>query len=132
MIRRNSTQKSLLRSSISILGGWPPLASRLSGLHLRRTAGFSMLAASNAPDPSARAMIARPGSLRAERTLRPFELNVVIEMELVRVRAQPDGVDLLIPFVIQPRFDHGLGEDVAAWRERGAALDPHPPLAPRD
>jgi hypothetical protein len=59
-------------------------------------------------------LILFPGSLRAERMLRPFELNVVIEMELVRVRAQPDGVDLLVAFVIQPRFDHVLGEDVAA------------------
>src|SRR5262249_22139318 len=45
MIRRSSILKSLLWSSISILEAWPPLASRLSGLHLRRTAGFSMLAA---------------------------------------------------------------------------------------
>src|SRR5262245_6662238 len=29
-------------------------------------------------------------------------LNIVIEMELVGMRAQPDGIDLLVPFVIQP------------------------------
>src|SRR5262245_54455075 len=41
-------------------------------------------------------------------------LNIVIEMELVGMRAQPDGVDLLVPFVIEPSFDHVLGEDIAA------------------
>jgi len=29
-------------------GGWPPLAVRLNGLHLRRTVGFSMLAVASA------------------------------------------------------------------------------------
>ena len=44
-------------------------------------------------------------------------LNVVIEMELVGVRAQPDGIDLLVPFVIQPSLDHVLGEDIAAQQK---------------
>src|SRR5262249_3150448 len=50
-------------------------------------------------------------------------LNVVIEMELVRVRAQPNGIDLLVAFVIQPSFDHVLGEDIAAQQERVIGLE---------
>ena len=44
-------------------------------------------------------------------------LNIVIEMELVRMRAQPDGIDLLIPLVAEPGFDHVLGENVAAQQK---------------
>ena len=44
-------------------------------------------------------------------------LNVVIEMELVRMRAQPDGIDLLVTLVAEPCFDHVLGENVAAQQK---------------
>src|SRR5213078_2263511 len=44
-------------------------------------------------------------------------LNVIIEMEPVRMRAQPDGIDLLVPLVAEPSFDHVLGEDVAAQQK---------------
>ena len=41
-------------------------------------------------------------------------LNIVVEMELVRMRAQPDGVDLLFPLVVEPGFDHVGSEHIAA------------------
>src|SRR6266550_4589862 len=44
-------------------------------------------------------------------------LNVVIEMELVRMRTQPDGIDLLVPLVAEPGFDHVLGENIAAQQK---------------
>src|SRR5262245_52636698 len=40
-------------------------------------------------------------------------LNVVIEVELVRVGAQRDRIHLFFPLVTDPSFDHILGEDVA-------------------
>jgi len=35
-------------------------------------------------------------------------------MELVGMRAQPDGIDLLVPLVAEPGFNDVLGEDIAA------------------
>src|SRR6516164_5623100 len=45
-------------------------------------------------------------------------LNVIIKMELVRVRTQPDGIDLLVPLVAEPGFNNVLGEDIAAQQKR--------------
>ena len=50
--------------------------------------------------------------LRANETA-PW-LDIVVEMELVGMRAQPDGVDLLFPLVVEPGFDHVGGEHIAA------------------
>src|SRR5262249_28741088 len=49
----------------------------------------------------------------------PFwsQLDVVVQMKLVRMRAQADGVDLLVALVGEPGLDHVLGEDVAAQQE---------------
>src|SRR5450432_287720 len=43
-------------------------------------------------------------------------LNVEVELELVRVRAQPDRVDLVLALVLDPGVDEVLGED--ATREQ--------------
>src|SRR5262249_60004634 len=40
-------------------------------------------------------------------------LNVEVEGELVRVWAQPDGIDLVLPLVVDPRLDDVRREDVA-------------------
>jgi hypothetical protein len=42
------------------------------------------------------------------------ELDIVVEMELVRMRTQPDSVDLLFPLVVEPGFDHVGGKHIAA------------------
>ena len=39
--------------------------------------------------------------------------NVVVQMKLVRVRAQADLVDLLLVFVLDVHVEHVAGEDVA-------------------
>jgi hypothetical protein len=33
------------------------------------------------------------------------------------MRPQPDGIDLLVPLVAEPGFDHVLGENVAAQQK---------------
>ena len=43
----------------------------------------------------------------------PSALDVVIEMKLVRMGTQPDGIDLLFSLVVQPGFDHVAGEHIA-------------------
>jgi hypothetical protein len=43
--------------------------------------------------------------------------DVVVERELVRVRAEADGVDLVRPLVLDPRLDDVGGEDPALEQE---------------
>ena len=50
-------------------------------------------------------------------------LYVVVEMKLVRMGAQPDGVDLLFSLVVQPGFNHVAGEHIAAQQERVIAFE---------
>src|SRR4029450_4335318 len=64
---------------------------------------------SGAPLDAGRVLNERPAANPA--------LDVVIEMELVRMRAQPDGIDLLVPLVAEPGFDHVLGENIAAQQK---------------
>src|SRR5215208_5785667 len=45
-------------------------------------------------------------------------LDVVIKMKFVRMRAQRDGIDLLVPLVAEPRFNDIPGEDIAAQQKR--------------
>src|SRR4051812_26636635 len=44
-------------------------------------------------------------------------LNVVVQRELVRMRTQPHGLRLVLPFVVDKRLDQFFGEDVAAEEE---------------
>ena len=44
----------------------------------------------------------------------PALSDVVVEMKLVRMRAQPDGIDLLFSLVVEPGFDHVSSEHIAA------------------
>src|SRR5499426_4281245 len=48
-------------------------------------------------------------------------LDVVVEGELVGMRAQPDGIDLVLPLVLDPRLDEIRGEHVAL-EEEGVVL----------
>lgn len=41
-------------------------------------------------------------------------LDVVVQMELVWMRAQPDRIDLFLPLVVEPGLDHVAGEHIAA------------------
>ncbi len=44
----------------------------------------------------------------------PFEvLDVEVEGELPGMRAQPDGIHLVLPLVLDPGLDQVRGEDVA-------------------
>ena len=45
------------------------------------------------------------------------QLDVVVEVKLVRVRAQGDRIDLALAFVADPLVDDVLGEDAAAEQE---------------
>src|SRR5262249_56798807 len=49
----------------------------------------------------------------ADRAWRGSGSGVVVQRELVRMRAQPDRVDLVRLLVVDPGLDHVLGEDVA-------------------
>src|SRR5260370_5238208 len=49
-------------------------------------------------------------------------LDVVVELELVRVRAQPELVQLGGPLVVQPRLDEVVGEHAALGQERVVRL----------
>lgn len=44
-------------------------------------------------------------------------LVVVVEVELVRVRAQPQRIDLVLHLVVDPPLDHVLREDAALEQE---------------
>src|SRR5262249_37769580 len=44
-------------------------------------------------------------------------LDVVVERELVRVRAQPDRIDLVLPLVLDPRLDEVGREHLALQQE---------------
>ena len=50
-------------------------------------------------------------------------LDVVIEVKLVRMRAQADGIDLLFSLVVEPGFDHVASEHIAAQQERVIAFE---------
>jgi hypothetical protein len=50
-------------------------------------------------------------------TIRFRSLNIVIEMEFIRVRAHPDGIRLILFLVVDPQFDVVLGEDSAFGKE---------------
>src|SRR5258705_13564323 len=54
---------------------------------------------------------------------RQARLDVVIEMKLVRMGAQPDGINLLFSLVVEPGLDHVAGEDIAAQQERVIAFE---------
>ena len=80
------------------------------------TSYIALGAAAHFREPPSGFFILRQCSDRPER-LRPSpwtSLDVVIKMELVGMRAQPDGIDLLVPLVTKPGFNHVLGEDIAA------------------
>src|SRR6185295_15932229 len=53
----------------------------------------------------------RTGAVDAKR------LDVVVEGELVRMRAQPDGVHLVLPLVVDPGLDQVRGEHVPLQQE---------------
>ena len=50
--------------------------------------------------------------LRARRA--PQVLNIVVQTELVRMRTEPQFIDLVDALVLDPRADDVFGEDVAA------------------
>src|SRR6266702_1938831 len=50
-------------------------------------------------------------------------LDVVIQMEFVWMRAQPDRIDLFLPLVVEPGLDHVGGEHIAAEQEGVIALE---------
>src|SRR5260370_27639018 len=58
-------------------------------------------------------------------------LDVVVELELVRVRAQPELVQLGGPLVVQPRLDEVVGEHAALGEEGAVRLYfVEPPVRP--
>lgn len=42
-----------------------------------------------------------------------FDLHVVIQRKLIRMRTQAQRINLIFTFVINPGFDHVFGEDIA-------------------
>jgi hypothetical protein len=56
-------------------------------------------------------------------TIPDHPLDVVIEMKLVRMGTQTDGVDLPFSLVVEPGFDHVAGENIAAQKERMIAFE---------
>ena len=54
-------------------------------------------------------------------------LDIVVEMKLVWMRAQPDRIDLLLPLVVEPGLDHVAGEYIAAEQESVIALETKAP-----
>src|SRR5258705_10436030 len=60
-----------------------------------------------------------PGRARGRRTgaVDAKRLDVVVEGELVRMRAQPDGVHLVLPLVVDPGLDQARGEHVPLQQE---------------
>src|SRR5213596_671434 len=57
------------------------------------------------------------------RVLRRYPLQVVGQGELVRVRTQPHGVELVDPLVLDPGVDHVLGEHTALEQPLVVALE---------
>src|SRR5437660_89479 len=53
-----------------------------------------------------------------------FPSDVVVHGELVRVRAQPDRVDLVLPLVLDPRLDQVGGEHPAVDQVVVVDLEP--------
>ena len=60
-----------------------------------------------------------------ESTARMPALNIVVQAELVRVRTETERVDFALPFVVDPRADHVLREDVAAEEKLVIAFEVH-------
>jgi hypothetical protein len=50
-------------------------------------------------------------------------LDVIVEMEFVRMRAQPDGIDFAFALVVKPGLDHVSGEHIAAQKEGVIAFE---------
>src|ERR1700716_4711414 len=69
-----------------------------------------------------RAGIYRSGTMSGAGLPEPA-LDIVIEMKLVGMGAQPDGIDLLFSLVVEPGFDHVAGEHIAAQQERVIAFE---------
>jgi hypothetical protein len=44
--------------------------------------------------------------------------DVGVEMQLVRMRAQPDGIDFPLSLVVEPGLDHVSGKYIAAEKKR--------------
>jgi hypothetical protein len=70
------------------------------------------------------ALTTAPGKLHPEWNRHPSNarLYVVVELELVRVRAEPEFVELGGPLVVQPGLDEVLGEHAAFGEEGVVAL----------
>ena len=65
------------------------------------------------------------GRLRTNRAGQPgAKSDVVVHLELVRVRAEADRVDLVRPLVLDPGLDEVLGEHVALGQVLVVALEP--------
>ena len=52
---------------------------------------------------------------KAGRVLPFFKLDVIVEKELVRMRSQFDGVDLVFDFVVNPHVDGILGKYITLF-----------------
>ena len=50
-------------------------------------------------------------------------LNVEIKVELVRVRPQRDGINLVLPLVADPSLDDILGEHITTEQKRMIGLE---------
>src|SRR4029450_13120886 len=59
----------------------------------------------------------RAGHARARPGMIAEKLDVEVQRELVRVRPQPDRVDLVLPLVLEPGLDEVGSEDVALQQE---------------
>jgi hypothetical protein len=65
----------------------------------------------------------RSSKPKPKRSSKSGSLDIIIEMELVRMRTQPDGIDLLLSLVVEPGFDHIRSEHIAACQERMIAFE---------
>src|SRR6266850_7573258 len=97
--------------------------SRFTTLVLLETRESYLQIRVQSQDTAARRLI-KPASIRIWlRANESTRLDIVIQVELVWMRAQPDRIDLFLALVVEPGLDHVAGEHIAAQQESVIALE---------
>jgi hypothetical protein len=120
---QNDPQKALLRPSTGRLPGRSACLRCDANAALNQTlpaAPIHDIVGSIVGRDCFRGLRARPGQrFRVQNRCQngPKSLDVVVEVKLVRVRAEGDGIDFALALVGDPLVDHVVGEDAAFDQE---------------
>src|SRR5258708_13063206 len=97
--------------------------SRFTTLVLLETRESYLQIRVQSQDTAARRLI-KPTSIRIWlRANESTRLDIVIQVELVWMRAQPDRIDLFLALVVEPGLDHVAAQHIAAQQQSLIALE---------